>query len=835
MDRNTMRSFACRGRGVPKRRALAAATAAGLAALAGTRAASADTLYWDPGASGNGSWDTTTPNWATAVTTGSPTIAWPNTGADNAFFSNAAVTNSNASAYTVTLGAPIVAASIEFNTASAVTVSGSGANTLTLGTGGVTVDAINTSNGAGYNLSTPLTLAGSQTWTNNSTVNALTAAAINSSAGATLTLSGAGAFNLNGAITDGSGGVTALVIATGSSNAVSLGAANTFTGGLTVNQGLVFTYSAGNNLADTALGAGTVTLGAAGLSATVDLRLRSGVYANPIVLATGDTGTVQIDTLGASSPVLSGSITGTNNLKLTESSTGGLTVNGGINNAGTLSFANNGTSSGYIFANGSIGSNVTGVTVNGVGLTAVYFGTSNAYKGTTTIASGSGPLQIENAAGLGTSTVSIPKAGTALGTLQLNLTGTNTTNNAFAGFNSSTFNTSNASANVADIENVAGNNTITAALTVTGTGGNGLIVQSDAGLLTLSGPVSTTIASRGFLFDGAGNGIVSGVVSQNGSNAAVLDKIGTGTWTLTGANTYTGTTSVYQGTLALGDGGTFGTGTVADAATVAFTNGGGLTVANLISGAGVVTQTGAGTTSLTHANTYSGGTNVSGGTLRANGTAALGTGPVAVLTGVLAGTGTTGTGTVTVTAGGTVTAGTGATPADTPGTLHMPTLALSGGTDLAKVTTIDPAVAANNVNDVLIVSGLTASGVSTVTLQPTSGSTPTFTVSNPLPTTTPAAGSYLVLIDDTDATSANPFNTSNNAAVLAQLALTNNGVLPVTGQSVSLETTADASGTGFDLIAEDVAAPEPASLLLLALTAGPLTLGRRRRPGGRIA
>ena len=116
------------------------------------------------------------------------------------------------------------------------------------------------------------------------------------------------------------------------------------------------------------------------------------------------------------------------------------------------------------------------------------------------------------------------------------------------------------------IRNVVGNNTISGQiLTDTGPAGTGddVRISSDAGLLTLSG---------GILHDGMSNGGTragtTNLILQGASNGAVtttaiaeslvdlhwnLRKEGAGTWSLQTANTYTGTTTVAAGTLAITD------------------------------------------------------------------------------------------------------------------------------------------------------------------------------------------------------------------------------------------------------------------------------------------
>ena len=114
---------------------------------------------------------------------------------------------------------------------------------------------------------------------------------------------------------------------------------------------------------------------------------------------------------------------------------------------------------------------------------------------------------------------------------------------------------------------------------------------------------------------------LSGVISGAGS----LYKQGTtGTWTLSGNNIYTGTTTVSTGTLQIGNGGTTGSlstsSTITNNATLIFnrtnTVTGGTDFKSGISGTGAVTQAGSGTLIFSGTNTYTGATTVNAGTLQ---------------------------------------------------------------------------------------------------------------------------------------------------------------------------------------------------------------------------
>jgi len=105
----------------------------------------------------------------------------------------------------------------------------------------------------------------------------------------------------------------------------------------------------------------------------------------------------------------------------------------------------------------------------------------------------------------------------------------------------------------------------------------------------------------------------AGVISGNS-----ITKIGSGTWTLTGNNTYPGTTTITSGALQIGAGGgtgCLGTGAVTDNAQLIFNCYGNVTCANLIGGTGSLAQSGSGVLTLSAANTYTGTTFITAGTL----------------------------------------------------------------------------------------------------------------------------------------------------------------------------------------------------------------------------
>ncbi|WP_028467231.1 DUF4347 domain-containing protein [Nisaea denitrificans] len=206
---------------------------------------------------------------------------------------------------------------------------------------------------------------------------------------------------------------------------------------------------------------------------------------------------------------------------------------------------------------------------------------------------------------------------------------------------------------------------------------------------------------------GANNVSISGNVTDDGTN--VLAKTGTGTLTLSGTNSASGSMTLNQGTLSVAADGNLSAGTVTiNGGTLAVTGattidnaialgasngtvnvGANVTMSGVVSGAGNLTKTGASTLTLSGTNTYSGTTTVSGGTLSVSTDSNLGTGNVALSGGGLTVTGATtidndisgtsgltksGTGTVTLSGTNTYSGGT---------TVNGGTLQVSGGNALA--------------------------------------------------------------------------------------------------------------------------------------------------------
>jgi autotransporter-associated beta strand protein len=182
---------------------------------------------------------------------------------------------------------------------------------------------------------------------------------------------------------------------------------------------------------------------------------------------------------------------------------------------------------------------------------------ANTFTGAVTVTAGS--LRIRSSSGLG--------AGTKL--IRLN----SSTNNALlldgsAGSINLDMNLSFQISNPNGvIVNEAGTNQISGSLTLTLGAGNSRI-ESRTGSLTLSGNILPNTTSRTLELSGSGDGQVSGAI-QDGTSGRILivKKSGTGTWELSGSNTFTGGLTQTAGTLRLS--GSLGSALVVSNATLA--------------------------------------------------------------------------------------------------------------------------------------------------------------------------------------------------------------------------------------------------------------------------
>lgn len=187
----------------------------------------------------------------------------------------------------------------------------------------------------------------------------------------------------------------------------------------------------------------------------------------------------------------------------------------------------------------------------------------------------------------------------------------------------------------------------------TGITGSTVLIKNGSGILALTGTHTytgmTAINGGELRITGAGSlgaGTYAGAIADNGtlryassaaqtlsgaiSGTGALVKDGSASvLVLSGTNTYAGTTTIGQGTLQIGAGGTTGTlgtnaGAIANGGILAFNRSNALAVANNITGNGGVTQMGTGTTTLTGNSSYAGTTAVQAGILALGSANAIG-------------------------------------------------------------------------------------------------------------------------------------------------------------------------------------------------------------------
>jgi autotransporter-associated beta strand protein len=247
-------------------------------------------------------------------------------------------------------------------------------------------------------------------------------------------------------------------------------------------------------------------------------------------------------------------------------------------------------------------------------------------------------------------------------------------------------NAANPSGGTGDLGFTVAAGTLALGVSQSGTAGFYVTVNSGAtfdlagyssNVTALNGSGSVTLGSGSLTL---GGGTFSGILSGTGSVVVA------GTPVIAGAFTHTGGTTITSGTLVIGAGGTTGSivGNITNNAALGFARSDNFTFANVISGTGGVIQNGPGTLTLTGANTYAGGTTVSGGTLAVSSLAPYGSGGFSVTTG---GTLDAGSGTlsfdraVTIDGAGSRLISTGAVEFGTPGAGSLSVT--NGGADIA--------------------------------------------------------------------------------------------------------------------------------------------------------
>ena len=199
---------------------------------------------------------------------------------------------------------------------------------------------------------------------------------------------------------------------------------------------------------------------------------------------------------------------------------------------------------------------------------------------------------------------------------------------------------------------------------------SGAIYDVDASdtINSLEGAGNVELANAITLTTGdTGNNTISGVISGAGN----LAKAGSGTLTLSGINTYSGTTTISTGALTVS--GLLGSGThsadIINNSTLNYTSSSNQTLSGIISGTGLLTQNGSGTLTLSDLNTYTGTTTINSGTISISLDTGLGAAPGSATAGHL----TLNGGTLQSTADFTLDANRGVTLGSSHGTFNVDT------------------------------------------------------------------------------------------------------------------------------------------------------------------
>ena len=554
----------------------------------------------------------------------------------------------------------------------------SGATTISAGTlqvgslGGlssnstITIAAVGTLDVYGYN-ATMDGLLGTGTITNNG------AAAVTLTAG-----SAGGTGSFDGVIQDGS---KALALTKGGAGTLTLTGVNTYSGATTISNGTISVANpgAGGNLGTSS---GAITLGDAthqgtlsytgaadlsytrgfivnagggeidGTAAGKTITLQTGAIATSGAFAVGGSGNAIIQSVISGGGGLTKSNSGTMLLAGANTYAGNTTISTGTLLVGAAADGSGnapipfGAGKGNVTVNGTLDVNNYNVTLNGLSGAGIITNSSSGTSRTLTVgaANGSGSFGgvIQNGAGslaltkIGSGTIALANANSYSGDTTLSA-GTLQVDNAAAipsGANKGNL----ALAGTLDLHATS--------ITVNGLSGAGTVTNSGSGAAVLSvGANDQTSAFGGNLADGTGS--------------TGLTKTGTGILTLSGNNTFGGATTIAQGTLSMGStsglsshstltignagaldlngqvitiDGLAGTGSITNnsstpvSLTTGASGGSGTFGGTINDGSGVIAlaKTGAGTVTLTHVNSYSGGTTVTGGLLGITSYGALG-------------------------------------------------------------------------------------------------------------------------------------------------------------------------------------------------------------------
>jgi autotransporter-associated beta strand protein len=644
------------------------------------------TAYWDGSIDAN--WNTLTPvtaasNWRDAATGGNDVFGVPNSATDVHF------NTTGAGNLATNLGRDFSIKTLTFDATATADVSISG-NTLTITPASSSTGVTMISGAGNVTINSAIVLGAAQTWTVNSIGKTLTVAGVTNGAfdvtfsgagnfaqtgvwgsgsggiifgagfSGTATLNQAntftGALAVNGGTVVGTSAAGAL-----GAGALSLGGGNlklTNPTATNLNFARNATVIASSTITSDVTGAGTAgntytfaTLGISGQTLTI----QGGANVNSGTAGVTFSGTTTFSTANPTFTINNPAGGGTTLL----------TLGAVANSAFTATITGSG---GGLAQTGVWGAGAGGITLDAAYTGTVTLSQVNTFTGPVTINGGALTATVQQALGLGTGTTTVASGGTlnltntgtvtytALATVAgggiINLTlGSGTTIATLGGNYSGFTGTTNVGVggtggkaslngldNAAATVNVVANGTvyISAAVTKnaaiilnggdTGESLGQLRLEASAiwaGAVTLAGPV--TGAGDFSIGGNTTTGTISGNIGQTGGTQP-LSKGGSGIMILSGANTYTGMTTVAAGTLQIGAGSTTGslnpTGGVVNNATLTFNRSNTLTQSTgigAISGPGAVIKNGTGTLVLDGSSTFTGAMTVNAGAVTASG------------------------------------------------------------------------------------------------------------------------------------------------------------------------------------------------------------------------
>ncbi len=366
-----------------------------------------------------------------------------------------------------------------------------------------------------------LTLSGANSYSGNTTHNSGILVANNNSA------LGNGLLVMNGGTLSNTANNIVLTNAVSLAQPATIGVPSSVTltlGGIITNTGTI-----------TKVGAGTLTL------------TNANTYTGATIISGGVLSLNHASALGSG-----GDVTFSGGSLLYNASSAGIDLSSRIKNSTSqITLRLNGqsvTHAGSIDSSSVAGFQVTGVTTGLGGMLTL--SAANNYGGNTAIGNSSGAqdaasITVSGAGTLGSGTIIVGQTGNLNASL-LALTAVASLTNPITLGGRTTNNIS--------IQNLAGINTLSGTVSLAA-GGSFYLIQSDAGLLQLTGNSgggialsATATGNRTVTLQGIGDGLVSGTIT-NGNATLSLTKAGAGTWTLSGANTYSGITTVSGGTL----------------------------------------------------------------------------------------------------------------------------------------------------------------------------------------------------------------------------------------------------------------------------------------------